>query len=136
MEYKLTPLMRKYLDAVVRRMNVISKNQYDFTYELTDDGIDFISDEWFIQQSEGVAGTESGKSNEGMKFRYKMPPPSSFSKYTNDKSHQFAIAKTIQQKGIKAQNYAKEFSRDTLIRDNIEKVYREAIIQTINKQLI
>ena len=56
-------------------------------------------------QDKGVAGNKSGKSLAGYKYGSEMPPPSAFSRYTDDKGEQFAIAKSIQEKGFKAKKY-------------------------------
>ena len=130
-----SPAIRQYLNRIIDRMNLLSDNKYNFEYKIADDGIDFISDSWFIEQSEGVAGTESGSSNEGMQFRAKMPPASSFSRYHSDKSVQFAIAKSVQKKGIKAKNFAKLFNADRVIQDNLINIYEEIIVDTIDKQI-
>jgi len=135
MKYIENRVIKTSANKIIDRMNVLSDNKYNFEYKITDDGIDFISDSWFIFQSEGVKGSESGNSNEGMAYRDKMPPPSAFSRYTSDKSKQFAIAKSVQQKGVKAKNYAKKFSDDMIIQDNMEKIYREFIYQTIDKNI-
>ena len=56
-------------------------------------------------QDKGVAGVDSGRSLAGYKYKNKMPPPDAFSRYTSDKSGQFAIAKSIYNKGIPAKKY-------------------------------
>lgn len=134
--YKETKEVKAAAKRIINQMNKLSDNNFDFEYEITDDGIEFISDTWFKYQSEGVKGTKSGKSNEGFKYGKKMPPPSAFKSYTSDKSSQFAIAKSVQTKGIKGKDYAKDFNNDKIINDNIELIYLEFIYQAIDKQLI
>lgn len=119
---------KKILDGIVRRMKEISG--MDFSIKLTDDGMDFISEDYFKFQDSGVAGTKSGNSSAGYKFGDKMPPASSFSKYTSDVNAQFAIAKSVQQEGIKAKNYSDEFAKDPYINSKIEEFYYERITST------
>lgn len=63
--------------------------------------------EYFAYQDEGVNGTQV---NRGSQFSYrdKMPPASAFKPYANSLGGQFAIAKSIQQKGIPAKSFFKE----------------------------
>lgn len=131
MKYKINSTIKKHADKVVKQMDRISGGDFDFKYKITDDGIEFISDDYFIYQSQGVKGTEDGKSREGFKYTHKMPPPSAFSKYASDRGGQFAIAKSIQQKGIKAKNYAEKFNTDKIINDNLEKIYEEFVYQKL-----
>lgn len=51
---------------------------------------------------DGVKGVEGGTGK--YSFKSKMPPASAFSKYTSDVNHQFAIARSVYQNGIKAKD--------------------------------
>ena len=129
MAYTLTPNIKRAANIIVRRMGTITKDKFKFTYTFSPDGINFTTDDFFMYQDQGVNGTEVNKSITPFKYGAKMPPPSSFSKYSSDKSIQFAIAKSVQQKGIKAQDYIEDFERDTIIDDNLVTIFAEFIHQ-------
>ena len=80
------------------------------------------TDMWFPFQDQGVSGTKVHRVTP-FKYTDKMPPPNSFSKYTNDKSGKFAIAKSIQQDGIKPHDYMDKFDRDSRLQDLIADFY-------------
>jgi hypothetical protein len=60
--------------------------------------------EYFQYLDQGVNGL---KVNRGSQFSYrdKMPPPSAFKAYSNSLGGQFAIAKSIQENGIKPRGF-------------------------------
>lgn len=125
----------RYADNIIKRMREITNNKFEFTYEITSEGISFKSDDYFKFQSQGVKGDESGNSKDGYSYKGKMPPPSAFSKYTNDKSKQFAIAKSVQKKGIEAKDYMKKFDEDAVIKDNLELMYLEYVDEIMRKNI-
>ena len=69
--------------------------------------MEFVALDYFTYQDEGVNGTQV---NRGSQFSYrdKMPPTSAFKSYSNSLGGQFAIAKSIQQKGIAPKRFFKE----------------------------
>ena len=129
MKTEVNSAVRTAANNIVARMKYLTEDNFEFTWELTADGIVFTSDDYFVFQDSGVKGTESGSSKEGFAYKDKMPPPSAFSKYTNDSKIQFAMAKSKQQKGTKAQNYSKKFADDTYILIQLETIYAEFIEQ-------
>lgn len=79
-------------------------------------GIYFEMEPYGLFQDQGVKGTKSGKSYSNFKYTNKMPPPKAFDKWTirkglaprekggkfkSRKSLNFAIARSIYEKGIK-----------------------------------
>ncbi len=60
--------------------------------------------EYFAFQDQGVSGTEK-KYNTPFSYKSKMPPSSAFKPYAKTLGGQFAMAKSIQQNGIKPKNF-------------------------------
>jgi len=60
--------------------------------------------EYFAYLDQGVSGTDR-KFDTPFSYKSKMPPASAFKSYSNTLGGQFAIAKSIQQKGIKPRNF-------------------------------
>jgi len=57
-------------------------------------------------QDKGVKGVSGGSSLAGYKYGKRgAPPPAAFARYTTDISEQFAISRSIYQKGFKAKKY-------------------------------
>jgi hypothetical protein len=135
-EFTITHTMKRKANEIVVRMKHITNNKFRFTYKITEDGIEFESDEYFKFQDDGVKGLKSGRT-EG-NYEYKSPlniPASAFSEYTKDKSHQFAIARSIENKGITPKNYIDDINEDIKIYELIEEIYAEITDQLIYKQL-
>ena len=122
-----TAILRK----LERRFKELTNNEFEFKAVVTSDGIQMESDYWYQFQDQGVQGT---KMSSIAPFKFtdrKMPPPSSFSKYTQDKSRQFAIAKTVQQDGIEAKDYSLKYMRDAEVRKLIEEYYFEEALDIL-----
>ena len=127
---KVTTQMKRDADRMSSRMRELTDNKFEFDAKITGDvDIEFYGPDYFEMQDKGVQGIKSGSSKAG--YKYKKPyniPASSFSKYTSDKSAQFAIARSVENKGIKAKNYTDKFMRDESILDLIADIYAELII--------
>jgi hypothetical protein len=69
--------------------------------------LEFKALEYFAYQDEGVNGTQI---NRGSQFSYKdkQPPTSAFRAYSNTLGGQFAIARSIREKGIPAKGFFKD----------------------------
>jgi len=95
--------LRRSLKSFVRQ----SPNSIQISFEM---------DEYGFFQDRGVKGTKGGRSLDGYKYTTKMPPPRAFDKWTirkgiaprdktgkfkNRKGLNYAIAKSIYEKGIK-----------------------------------
>ena len=112
----------KQVSDMLNKMKDITGQE--FTVKDIDGGIAVSAvEDYYKFIDQGVAGTESGSSKGGFKYGNKMPPASAFSKYTSDKNAQFAIAKSIQKKGIEAKNYTKEIEDADIFEDTIEDIY-------------
>lgn len=120
--------IKKLLMNLGKRLQVLTGNEFEFDCTLTTEGINVESDYFMSFVDQGVKGTKSGSSKAGFKYGNKMPPPSAFEKYTSDKSTQFAIAKSVQQKGIKAKNYTDKFMQDYKVLDIVADIYAEQIL--------
>lgn len=127
--------VNKILTLIEDRYEYLTKDNYVFTLTESSKGYSLIGEEYFLYNDAGVAGTMSGTSKAGFKYGDKAPPASAFSKYTSDKSAQFAIAVSIKQHGIKAKNYTELFMNDSIILDLIADLYEEILIITINKYI-
>ena len=131
MTYRKTPEIKTAANNIVARMHAITQYKFVFTWVLDSNGIDFISDDYYAFQDDGVRGTESGSSKGNYQYKSKMPPPSAFSKYSSDLNVQFAIAKSIQQEGNKAHNYTDKIKKDAFIFSELEIIYAELALQNI-----
>ena len=123
-------------ENIVLRMKKLTDNKFTFEYKLTNDGIEFYSADYFDYVNKGVEGIKSGKSKAG--YKYKAPydiPASAFSKYTSDRSAQFAIARSVENKGIKAQDYTEKFDKDKSIIDSLQIIYLQVVDYNIKKSL-
>ena len=124
--YRATERIKSRIDSIVHR-------HFNVEVDIESDGtIDINAEDYFKYQDDGVRGTEGGNTRGGYRYNDKMPPPSSFSKYTADKQAQFAIAKSIQQKGIKPHDYTREILRDGTISDCLEDIMLDYVEQTID----
>jgi hypothetical protein len=66
--------------------------------------MEFKALDYFSYQDQGVSGTKV-KRNTPFSYKDKMPPTSAFKGYANTLGGQFAMAKSIKEKGIKPKNY-------------------------------
>ena len=138
MNYKKTNTINRLERNLDKRIEAIVGGGFDIEVEIERDGdIILVGEDYYKFNDDGVAGTESGSSKKGYRYGNRMPPPSAFSKYTNDKSAQFAIAKSIQKEGIKAKNYTDKINRDRQVEDIIDDILLDYVDQTIdNSKLI
>lgn len=116
-----------YTSKLAGRLNNLSDDKYDLEVVRRGSTLKVFGDDYFKFQDQGVKGTKSGSSDAGYAYGDKMPPPNSFSKYTADRSKQFAIARSVQQKGIAAEGYTKEFENDVVIDDIMEDLFKVLI---------
>lgn len=112
---------------IENRMSQLTDNKFVFEGTINGNVLEFSTEMYYKFQDKGVKGTVSGSSKEGYSFSEAMPPPSAFSKYASSTNAQFAIAKSIQQKGIKAHNYTDKISNDSQILDMIANLYIQKI---------
>jgi hypothetical protein len=86
--------------------------------------MEFKALEYFAYQDQGVSGTKV-KRNTPFSYKDKMPPASAFKSYANTLGGQFAMAKSIQENGIKPKNFFKDELENDL------KDLPEAILEDI-----
>ena len=119
------------LDKMRLRVEYLSDDDYTWTIKFSkSSGFTFQSEEYFDYQDKGVKGTEVNQNTSATPYKYgtKMPPPSSFTRYTKDRGAQFAIAKSIQRKGIKGKNYIRKFNEDPVMSKLITEFYQIQIL--------
>ena len=128
--------IRKHLKAIEDRLREITDMKFTFEVKYRNGELIVTSADYFAFQDQGVKGIKSGSSKAGYKFKkpYDLPA-SAFKDYTSDVSHQFAIARSIENKGIKAKEYTKDFDTDRRLYDIIADMYEEIIINKINNKL-
>lgn len=105
----LNKWMQNYIQKlkirVPRQSTALSKS---IKGKLSDNGdMEFTALDYFAYQDEGVSGTKV-KRNTPFTYREKMPPISAFKAYSKTLGGQYAIAKSIQLKGIKPNNFFKD----------------------------
>jgi len=125
--------------AILHKMeeliDMITGNKFNISIILSDDGVNILMlfDYNFEFMNDGVSGTEniapSPKYSVGdpKSFKDKMPPHSSFSRYTSNIQIQYAIAKKIQREGLIPQNYLEQFVTDTRFIGLLGTLYDAAI---------
>jgi hypothetical protein len=69
--------------------------------------MEFTALDYFAYQDEGVNGTKVNRQSP-FSYKDKMLPTSAFKSYANTLGGQFAMAKSIQQNGIKPKNFFKQ----------------------------
>ena len=93
------------------KSSIVNKPGKDFEYTIE---VEMESYGEFVDKGvngAGYKGEGKGKIRKAVvkgspfSFRSKMPPPIAFSKYTTDKNHQFAIARSIFSRGIKPADF-------------------------------
>tara|TARA_R110000764_G_scaffold212354_1_gene298633 strand:+ start:242 stop:763 length:522 start_codon:yes stop_codon:yes gene_type:complete len=57
------------------------------------------------QRADGSNWVKRRVTNNKFKYKEKMPPPSAFSRYTSERSGQFAIAKSVFHRGLKTTSF-------------------------------
>ena len=124
----------KYLKAIERELSNLTDGKFEFEVRLEDDGMGIYAVEYYQMQDRGVSGTKK-KFNTPFQYKDKMPPPSAFSKYTGDKSKQFAIAKSIQTKGIKPHKYFEAIENSDKLSKLIEDAYEHAVEEEVYNQI-
>ena len=90
------------------------------------DGITIEALDYYKFIDEGVKGVESGSGK--YYFKDKMPPANAFAKFTKDLGHQFAIARSIYQKGIKPKNITDKSITDSEL-DKFATDYTNAVFE-------
>ena len=88
------------------------------------DSIEIEALDYYKFIDDGVKGVEGGTGKYG--FKSKMPPIKAFASYTDDLSHQFAIARSIYKNGIKAKNITDKSITDSEI-DKFATDYTNAV---------
>jgi hypothetical protein len=128
--------IQKYAQKICDRMKTLTDDKFEFEYKITDEGIEFITEDYFALQDDGVKGLKSGSSKAGYKFDapYNIPP-SAFAKYTSDKNKQFAIARSVENRGITPKNYVDKFNKDKIIFGLLEDIYAEFIKNIIDEEI-
>lgn len=125
----------KFLKAIEKELNKLTGGKFHFTAEVDEEGIVIYADEdYYSFNDEGVSGTER-KYNTRFSYTDKMPPASSFSKYSSDRSTQFAIAKSIQKKGIKPKHYSEKIEDSKKLQELVEAAYENVVDELIYEQL-
>ena len=131
---RITTQMKRDAERMAKRMSALTDSKFEFEPKIVGNtDIEFYGPNYFDMQDKGVQGIKSGSSKAG--YKYKKPydvPASAFSDYTSDVSHQFAIARSVENKGIKAKEYVKEFKTDTQLLDIITDFGEEMITSTID----
>jgi len=122
-------MISRHIRRLNKRLSELTRDKFKFESEVNKDTINIYGEDYFKFQDEGVKGIESGKSEGGHKFKkpYNIPA-SSFSKYTSDKSAQFAMARSVEKKGIKPKNYTDKFAKDPEIDNIVEDIYADMIL--------
>lgn len=130
---KITNKAKRAADRVADRLGKITKDKFEFDVKLRGDvELNFYTEPYFKYVDQGVKGIKSGSSKAG--YKYKKPyniPASSFSKYTSNTSEQFAIARSVENKGIKAKEYIKDFIVDRDVDDLVSSLGKIIIIDNI-----
>jgi hypothetical protein len=126
-----TVIVNTHLFLLEERMKKITKGDFSFSakFKKDTDVVIVTVDKYFQYQDKGVSGTKRKVPGSPYKYGNKMPPPSSFSKYTSDKGVQFAIAKSIQKEGFNAKNYIEKIHNDKEIQRIFESMYAALVEQ-------
>ena len=85
------------------------------------------------QKADGSNWVKRRVTNNKFKYREKMPPPSAFSRYTSERSGQFAIANSVFHRGLKTTSFFNDpFDAET---KELEEKILQASFDAINKSL-
>ena len=85
------------------------------------------------QKADGSNWVKRRVTNNKFKYREKMPPPSAFSRYTSERSGQFAIANSVFHRGLKTTSFFNDpFDAET---KELEEKILQASFDAIEKSL-
>lgn len=85
------------------------------------------------QKADGSNWVKRRVTNNKFKYREKMPPPSAFSRYTSERSGQFAIANSVFHRGLKTTSFFNDpFDAET---KELEEKILQASFDAIDKSL-
>lgn len=128
----MTNLSNSIISKIEERANYLSDNLFVFKFSIAKDlTMSFTTEYYYKFQDDGVKGIKSGKSKSNYSFKDSMPPPSAFSKYSGDINIQFAIAKSVQQKGIEPKDITNKIIKDNIIAN----LYEDLLVTIIENQI-
>ena len=110
------------LTAIVNRD--IKTGHIKVTARVEADDIVFYAPAHFLFLNDGVKGAVNQTKAPGSPFRMKekMPPPSAFARYTQDKKGQFKLAAAVRRDGVKKHDFIADFLNNSRVDTALEAI--------------